>query len=270
MKPFFKAFLAFSLIFSVRLAALAASSQDSGVLTQVSGNVTVKNKSGQALASVKNGSKVQEGDRVQTSANSQTTVRFFDGSQLAISQNSNIQMTRIRKLPGQDKVLRFKLLVGKMMATVQKLASSKSSFEVEAGGVVCGVRGTQYSVQYDPTTGKVNVQVLDGTVWVDANGKTFTFGAGQGGSFTNGNPDQGHNEGNGNGNQSKGGNDFNPFYGFDGTPGDDLNGSLTDLPGGMDGVTGQVSDAGHSSGNGQGLILQLGFPEYGPLPAAKK
>jgi hypothetical protein len=176
-------------------------------------------------------------------------------------------MSTIQKLPGQDKVLHFKLLVGKLMATVEKLASSQSSFEVEAGGVVCGVRGTEYSMQYDPATNKVNVQVLEGTVWVQAGNNNYTYGAGQGGSFTNGNPDQGHNDNNGgtnNGGQSKGGNDFNPFYGFNGNGGDDPGGSLTDLGGAAGQVVGETGDNGRGDVGNPGVVIQLDFPEYNP------
>jgi hypothetical protein len=44
---------------------------------------------------------------------------------------------------------RLKLSFGKVLSQVEKLASSHSSFEVEAGGVVCGVRGTAFEVSAD-------------------------------------------------------------------------------------------------------------------------
>ncbi|HVZ81284.1 MAG TPA: FecR domain-containing protein [bacterium] len=261
-----KTLLKLSAVFLLLMAVgpLWAASTESGVLTQVAGKVQVKDRSGKKVRDAKDGSKVKEGERVVTAADSKTIVRFFDGSQLSVSPGSDVQMGEMRKLAGQDKVLHFKLLVGKLFASVQKLASSKSSFEIEAGGVVCGVRGTEYTLQYDPTTGKTNIQVLDGTVWVQSGGNTYTYGAGQGGSFTNGNPDKGNGTGNnGNGNQGKGGNDFNPFYGFNGNGGDDPGALLGDLSGGTGDVVGQTGDDGRNQTGRAGLVLQLDFPEYG-------
>ena len=265
MKTPSKFILACLLLFSPIGRSLAAPSE-TGVLSQVSGKVEVAGLSSKTSKVAKDGTKVRETEKVTTGADSKTIVRFFDGSQLAISPNSSVQLNKIQKLSDQDKVLHFKLLVGKLMATVQKLASSKSSFEVEAGGVVCGVRGTQFVLQYDPSTGKVDVKVLDGTVWVQAGNNTYTYGAGQGGSFTNGNPDQGQNN-NGSGSnsgQGKGGNDFNPFYGFNGNGGDDPGGSLTNLDGGVGQVTGETGDNGRSDAGNPGVVINLDFPEYNP------
>jgi hypothetical protein len=261
-----------SLILLSSVGRSFAAPSETGVLSQVSGKVEVGGLASKTPKTAKDGTKVRESEKVTTGADSKTMVRFFDGSQLAISPNSSVQMGKIRKLSDQDKVLHFKLLVGKLMASVQKLASSKSSFEIEAGGVVCGVRGTEYSLEYDPNTGKVDVQVLEGTVWVQSGNNTFTYGAGQGGSFTNGNPDSGGNNGGGNGsngntgngNQGKGGNDFSPFYGFNGNGGDDPGGSLTNLDGGVGQVTGQTGDNGRNDAGNPGVVIELSFPQYIP------
>lgn len=103
--------------------------------------------------------------------------------------------------------MKFKLFLGKIFASVQKLASSKSSFEIEAGGVVCGVRGTQFTMDYDPGDGHVQVFCQEGSVFTDANGNITIVPAGHGASFTNGNLDKGNqgNNGNGKGNDNKGG-----------------------------------------------------------------
>jgi hypothetical protein len=146
---------------------------------------------------------------------------------------------------------------------VNKLFSSRSSFEIEAGGVVCGVRGTKYSVFYDPSTGKVDVAVTEGTVWSTADGHTQEFHGGQGGSYLNGIfivPPSAAGKPGGIGFITS-----NPFYGFNATGSDDFNTPLTDLPGGVDGITGHIRGDGVAGLGAHNILnLQLGFPQYLP------
>src|SRR5581483_9279065 len=170
-----------------------------------------------------------------------------------------------------DKILKFKLIVGQIFASVKKLTTSKSSFETEAGGVICGVRGTEYSMFFDPATGKVNVVVLDGAVWVTSGGQTIIYHGGQSGNYTNGNPDktdQGGQNGQGGQGSNGGTNNYfgtNPFYGFTGNGTDDFNGILTDPDQGTGEASGRVGDDGLGGLNGymtHALNLQLNFPQY--------
>jgi hypothetical protein len=80
----------------------------------------------------------------------------------------------------------FHLGLGKVFAFVSKLMNAKSSFEIEAGGVICGVRGTEFSVGVDPDTKRVDLNVYQGTVAASAGGSTHFFTGGQQGLFQNG------------------------------------------------------------------------------------
>jgi FecR protein len=243
-------------VFAAPVSTLAAS-QDAHLLS-ASGTVQIKSAAGRKMRPGHAGSSVSEGESVITGKDSTAVLSLFDGSQLTVSPDTDFRLVKSRKPSVRDKILQFKLFVGKLLAQVKKLASSQSSFEIEAGGVVCGVRGTKYSMAYDPDTGKVNVVVLDGTVWVGADGHTYTLGAGQQGRY-----DHGRWEGGGGG-QAKGGNDFNPFYGFDGSAGDVFDNPLGDLAGDIDGVTDRVKTDGLLGLGPPAVILQLGFPEYTP------
>lgn len=179
------------------------------VFTNVKGKVEVKKK-GSKNRSVKKDSTASVGDRIVADKDANATLRLFDGSELKIGSKTDFQLTKLTE-GEKDKNIKFKLAAGKLWAKVKKLASRRSSFEIEAGGVVCGVRGTEYSVQYDPESGKVILDVDDGTVWTDSNGQTHTFTAGQDGEFLNGNlqtdpDDQGNNQGSVNGNVGLDGN----------------------------------------------------------------
>ena len=117
---------------------------------------------------------------------------------------------------------------------------------------------------YDPSTGKVDVVVTEGTVWSTSNGQTHEFHGGQGGSYLNGvfvvpaPPAAG----------KPGGIGFitsNPFYGFNATGSDDFHNPITNLPGGINGITGQINGDGVAGLGAHNLLnLQLGFPQYLP------
>ncbi len=165
-----------------------ATTPNQGMFTAVNGKVQVKAKKGKKTRSAKKDTTVIEGEQIKTDSNSSATLRLFEGSELQISPNTQFALSKLQQPTLQDKVIRFKLLVGKLFAKVKKLATSKSSFEIEAGGVVCGVRGTQYSYSYDPVTNQVTVHVDEGTVYLNSNGHTYIFTAGQTGTFDNGKP----------------------------------------------------------------------------------
>lgn len=169
--------------------AATPSKPTQGLFTSVSGTVKVTSKSGAKTRTAQKDSTVVEGEQIVTGKNSEATLHFFDGSDLNISPGTKLVLTKMQKSPTLDKILLFKLFVGNLLAKVQKLATSKSSFEIEAGGVVCGVRGTQFDYSYDPANQKVTVKVDDGKVWVDVNKNTYVFIGGQKGIFLNGIPD---------------------------------------------------------------------------------
>ncbi len=250
----------------------AKSSAVPAVLTSVSGKVTlVQGKKAHVLHQ---NSKVQEGQTLATAKDSTATIRFFDGSELQVRPDTKFTLSQVRKDGPQDKILHFKLLLGKLFAKVQALSSSQSSFEVEAGGVVCGVRGTQYEVGYDPNQGKVDLFVKEGNVWAKTGGNTYQYGAGSEGHFTGGkpnNPTGGNGQGNkdqgkkghdtGKGNQPHGQPDnFSPFLGMGGNrpdPFQPLTGGNTDTGT----VADKTSDTGLTGFGKPTLILQLKYPE---------
>ena len=243
----------------------------SALFTSVTGKVKVKDAGGKKTRAAEKDASVVEGETITAGADAQATLRLFDGSELKVSPNTSLVLEKMQQPSLKDKVLRFKLELGKLFATVKKLASSKSSFEIESGGVVCGVRGTEYWMEYNPSTGKVDVFVTDGTVWSTDNGQTHVLQAGQGGTWVNGSwtpnqPSAGNPPpGNNNGGNHPGFIASNPFYGFNGTGQDDFTGPLSDLPNGINGVTGGITGDGVAGlGAHINLGLQLGFPQYLP------
>jgi len=186
------AFLVFLSAFAFDSASAATTAKTTqGLFTSVNGKVQVTSASGKKTRAAQKDSTVVEGERIVTDKNSQATLQLFDGSQLEIKPGTDLALTKMQKPSSRDKIFQFKLFVGNLLSKVKKLASSKSSFEIEAGGVVCGVRGTQYDYSYDPKTHQVSVHVDEGTVYLNANGHTYLFTAGQSGKFINGMPGSG-------------------------------------------------------------------------------
>jgi hypothetical protein len=224
MKKIFLLVLLSGLASSFALAD-TASKPTEGVLTSVNGKVQIKNKSGKKTRTAKTNSTVVEGERIVTATDAKATLQLFDGSELTISPKTDFQLTKLEKPSADDKVIQFKLFVGRLFASVKKLASSKSSFEIEAGGVVCGVRGTKFAFEFDPGKNHVGLRVNEGTVYTNWNGHTNLFTAGQNADFLNGNLNG--NQGANNNGGGKGGNDQGGTNPPGGNP--DGGGALADL-----------------------------------------
>jgi hypothetical protein len=155
------------------------SDQNQGIFTAVTGKVEVKTKKGHKTKTAEKDLTVFQGDRIITQDGSSATLRLFDGSTLDISPNTEFVLSKLQKPTDttQDKILQFKLVIGQLLAAVQKLTTSKSSFEIEAGGVVCGVRGTKFSFSCDGKRNpQVQLHVFEGIVYaIDGKGNKFFF-----------------------------------------------------------------------------------------------
>src|SRR5665213_267029 len=93
------------------------------------------------------GESVQVGDELITKDNSEMTLALNDNTMVHIEANTQVMVADLAPNSSQGFTSRIKLILGNILSEVEKLNESKSSFEIEAGGVVCGVRGTAFEVQ---------------------------------------------------------------------------------------------------------------------------
>jgi hypothetical protein len=209
----------------------------------VQGTVKVASGGG-TTRKVAKGDGVFPGETVQVGSKSQAQVTLFDGSTLDLSADSKITLSKLQQPSSNDKVISMKLALGKVFAQVKKLFSAKSSFEIEAGGVVCGVRGTAFTLNFDGKN-KLDLEVLEGKVSTTSGGNTLFFGAGQHCHFVNGQAtgNGGSSNNNGGKNGGKGG-----TTGGNGTGG---NNSGTNSNGGNSGSNSN-SGSNNNGGNGTG------------------
>lgn len=116
------------------------------IVVYVQGEVKAIKASGQSVV-LALGSEVAENDTIETGPNSQVRLRLFDRSLLRFGENSRAQMSSLRyDGAAEKKNVSVKLLVGRLWASVSKLLSSDSKFEVDSGNAVAGVRGTEFAV----------------------------------------------------------------------------------------------------------------------------
>lgn len=140
------------------------------IFISVDGDVSVVLGKGQKALPAKKDLTVTEGDRIIARNDSSAVLRLFDGSELTISPNTEFQLTKLQKPSKKDKVLKFELFIGKLAALVKALTTAHSSFEIEAGGVVCGVRGTRYAMEFDPQRREMLLIVDQGAVYCTSKG----------------------------------------------------------------------------------------------------
>ncbi|HWV62762.1 MAG TPA: FecR domain-containing protein, partial [Oxalicibacterium sp.] len=129
-----------------------------------SGNVTVSNGDGTPV-SIDIGTKLVEGARITTSANSFVTLQLPDASRISLPSNSSIELATLRKsqYTGAPRT-ELKLTRGKVVSRVSPLNANKGRYEVHTPLSVAGVRGTFFRVGLNDR--KASNEVLDGHVLV--------------------------------------------------------------------------------------------------------
>jgi hypothetical protein len=186
MKKILPVFIFFLVFLPLKSMAQWPFSQNA-VFLSVSGKVTVVDAKGTVRAGEKD-SEAFPGETIKVADNSGAILRFFDGSIVELKSKTQFMIAALEHPMGTQKELNFTLVSGWVTAKVQKLLTSSSLFEIEAGGVVCGVRGTEFLVAYEPSLEKVGLKVMEGTVYAKTGGQTHLLKAGEEIEFNHGQP----------------------------------------------------------------------------------
>lgn len=111
------------------------------------------------------GSRVTEGMRITTEANSFLTLSLVDESRVSLPSNSSVLVTKLRKsLYTASPRTEVKLMRGRVVSRVSPLDVNRGRFEVHTPLSVAGVRGTHFRVSINNQ--KVTTEVLEGRVAV--------------------------------------------------------------------------------------------------------
>lgn len=143
---------------------LLADEPTDAIVIARNGNITATTADGRTIT-IDIGSKVAEGMRITTGANSFLTLALADESRISVPSNSNVLLAKLRKslYTGSPRT-EVKLLRGRVVSRVSPLDGNKGRFEVRTPGSVAGVRGTHFRVGLNGD--KVATEVLDGHVAV--------------------------------------------------------------------------------------------------------
>jgi hypothetical protein len=154
------------------------------VLEDVTGTVLLQ-ASGDTFANpVTEGQAVHPGDEVITRDASEAVLTLDETTLFRLSEDGDVKVSQLAWNSSGGFVSRLELAAGRVLSEVEKLSDRGSTFEVESGGVICGVRGTSFEVA--KTADGVEDSTFNGEVGVAAGGNTQSIGAGEHGGFSNG------------------------------------------------------------------------------------
>lgn len=151
------------------------------VFDEVKGTVLVMSGSSQPVTAEED-LVVGQDDRITTGPGSEATLTLNDDTMFHLSENSEVQIARLEKQKTGGFFSRLSLIKGKVLSEVEKLTQSHSNFEVESGGVICGVRGTGFEVQKDGE--EIHTRTFHGLVEMQRQGQAQKIAAGSHGIFS--------------------------------------------------------------------------------------
>ncbi|MGC9002980.1 MAG: FecR family protein [Dictyoglomus sp.] len=172
-----KKFITFVLVFLIFLFSLAFS-QDSpkprvAIITYIKGNVYVKKLTSELWLPAKVKMELTSGDKVWVQQNSQAILQFSDKSTLKLGSNTQLDILNLDYEKDTKKEISiFKLLIGKIWATVERLLSQGERIEIQTPTAVAGVRGTEW-IQEVSEDGTTKIWTLRGIVFLTAKDKTI-------------------------------------------------------------------------------------------------
>jgi hypothetical protein len=140
------------------------------VITYLVGNVDVDNTPDNNVEDFQIAEldmKLPRGAIVRTGRDGLCELSLHDGSTIKLSNTSVFKIEDISYNEDSGrKRSKFNLMFGKMKATVAKLTTSDSEFDVRSGTALAGVRGTTYGIFFDGV--QAQVLVFDGSVSLES------------------------------------------------------------------------------------------------------
>lgn len=145
---------------------------------QGSGNVQALKEGRSDWAELTVGQRLEEGDQVRVGEDTELILSLKNETLVHLDEGTELQVAQLADNGSQGFLCRLKLALGSILSDVKKnLPETHSAFEVEAGGVVCGVRGTAFEVSKNGD--HVETTTHEGTVEVKTPHGTQQCKAGQ-------------------------------------------------------------------------------------------
>lgn len=130
------------------------------------GNVQIL-KEGQALwKKVEVGARLEEGDQISVGDDTEVVLSLKSETLVHLDEGTEMRVSQLVENQSRGFLSRLKLLGGAVLSDVKKhLSQTNSQFEVDAGGVVCGVRGTVFETSVNGS--QVQTSTAEGVVEVN-------------------------------------------------------------------------------------------------------
>ncbi len=155
------------------------------VIESIQGNVQVLEDGAKDWETALEGQVVESGDEIKTGDNSEATLMMQSDTAVHLSADSDMKVDQIGANDTGGFLSHLVVFTGNILADVKKhLEESHSTFEVEASGVVCGVRGTAFEMTTQ--NGTAQVATHEGSVAVGNGTETHMVDAGNLSEFHNG------------------------------------------------------------------------------------
>ena len=142
------------------------------------GQVQIQKTDTQDWINAKEGDLLEEGDSLKVGPGSSAILTLKDDTFIHVGENSTFSVKQLAEQGDKGFLSRLVLEAGRILSDVRKnLDATQSSFEVESGGIVCGVRGTVFDVS--KTGDNVETTTHEGTVQVQGSNGTQMVKAGE-------------------------------------------------------------------------------------------
>ncbi|MBU0610359.1 MAG: FecR domain-containing protein, partial [Armatimonadetes bacterium] len=131
--------------------------EGTAIVSEVTGTVQVAHRGIGGLQVATPGEKLQPGDLVVTGRASQAFLRFHDGSEMRLYQNSELLIQNLEALESGGMTTALRVNVGAFFTKVRKMMTRQSSFSVQTPLLTLGVRGTAFQLEIGQEQGAVAV-----------------------------------------------------------------------------------------------------------------
>lgn len=146
-------------------------------LSVLAGSTEIQREQSNSWISGNDGMTLSSGDLVKTSAVSEAMLTFFEGSTLHLGPGTEIEIQQISRSQTKQTVIVIKQMIGTTWSRVVHMADAGSRYEVDTPASYALVRGTEFMTEVEET-GATTLEVYEGTVAVQAQGKEVSVPAG--------------------------------------------------------------------------------------------
>jgi hypothetical protein len=128
---------------------------------------------------IQSGERMREGERIRSSTDATATLRFSDGSQIALGPSTDLSLIQVERGWGGRLEVVLIQHAGDTLHEVVPFKTRNSLYQVHTPSGTASVKGTHFGVTVDQASGNALFSVTEGSVWVVSAGKDVLLDTGQ-------------------------------------------------------------------------------------------